>query len=152
MVVSSRRTDFHLHRLAFGLQANMGAENDAGFDAVSIARQSRKNFSWFFFVFAILWTLVSFLGTYVQYMTATNALRAGRYSIVEGPVTHFVPMPYSGHSEESFVVGGQKFSYSDYIVTAGFHNTASHGGPIHEGLQVRVTYVGDVILKLEIAE
>jgi hypothetical protein len=61
-------------------------------------------------------------------------------------------MPYTGHSEESFTVEGHRFSYSDYIVTSGFHNTASHGGPIREGLHVRVTYSGNLILRLEVAQ
>ena len=61
-------------------------------------------------------------------------------------------MPYAGHSDESFVVGGRRFSYSDFVVTSGFHNAASHGGPIREGLYVRVTYLGNLILRLEIAQ
>jgi hypothetical protein len=114
--------------------------------------RSRRIFSWFFFIFALSWTLVTFFGTYGGYSNARNALDSGKYSVVEGPVTQFVPMPYTGHSEESFVVGGKRFSYSDFIVTSGFHNTASHGGPIRAGLYVRVSYVGNVILRLEIAE
>jgi hypothetical protein len=35
-------------------------------------------------------------------------------------------------------------------VVCGFNNTSSHGGPIREGLPVRVSYVGNTILKLEI--
>jgi hypothetical protein len=41
-------------------------------------------------------------------------------------------------------------SYSDYVVTAGFNNTASHGGPIRQDLPVRISYVGNSIVKLEI--
>lgn len=111
----------------------------------------RKILGWFLFVFSLFWTVISFIGTYAEARMATSALRRGQYSVVEGPVTHFVPMPVEGHSNESFVVGNQRFSYSDYTVTAGFRNTASHGGPIREGIQVRVTYVGNLILKLEIA-
>jgi hypothetical protein len=60
-------------------------------------------------------------------------------------------MPYTGHAMESFCVQEQCFSYSDYVVTTGFHNTASHGGPIREGLNVRIEYIGNIILKLEVA-
>jgi len=71
---------------------------------------------------------------------------------VEGRVTGFVPPRYKGQSAESFVVGDQRFAYSDDVVTAGFHNSSSHGDPIHEGLYVRVTYLGNLIVRLEVGE
>jgi hypothetical protein len=86
--------------------------------------------------------------TYNEYRAAATALKEGQYSIAEGPVANFV----SGPKQESFTVGNRSFSYSDSIVTAGFRQTASHGGPIHEGLYVRLTYVGNLIVRLEIAE
>jgi hypothetical protein len=53
---------------------------------------------------------------------------------------------------ESFCVSGVCFRYSDYVVTAGFNQTSSHGGPIRDGLPVRVTYIGNTIVKLEVVE
>src|ERR1700744_2808099 len=82
----------------------------------------RRVFSWFYLIFSVIWTLVSFTATFGEYRRVTTELREGRYSVVEGRVTDFVPMPYTGHSEESFTVGGHRFSYSDYIVTSGFNN------------------------------
>lgn len=70
--------------------------------------------------------------------------------VVEGRVEYFTPMPYEGKALESFSVRGVKFEYSDFVLTSGFNNTASHGGPIQEGLQVRIHYVDNIILKLEI--
>jgi hypothetical protein len=61
-------------------------------------------------------------------------------------------MPYEGHDQECFSVHSQRFCYSDYHVTPGFHNTASHGGPIRAGIPVRVAYSGPVILRLDIAK
>ena len=112
----------------------------------------RTIFNWTFFVFAVAWTLVNFVVTYQQYHKVVTALRNGQYSVVEGPVTDFVPMPYTGHAMVRFTVGGHRFSYSDYVVTSGYNNTASHGGPIREGLYVRVSYIGNLILRLEVAE
>ncbi|WP_321797617.1 hypothetical protein [Burkholderia sp. BCC1988] len=66
-------------------------------------------------------------------------------------MTAFEPMPYGGHAMERFCVGQVCFSYSDYVVTGGFNNTASHGGPIRAGLPVRVSYVDGLIVKLEVA-
>jgi hypothetical protein len=114
--------------------------------------KARTVFSWFFLTFAVLWTVVTFESTYRDLRTVTTALQTGRYSVVQGPVTHFVPAPYTGNFKETFVVGNRRFSYSDYLVTAGFHNTASHGGPVRAGLYVRVTYLGNLILRLEVAQ
>ena len=93
-----------------------------------------------------------FAKTYSEYFSVENNLRQGKYPVVEGEIKNFIPMPFQGHGEESFDVENSHFSYSDYEMTPGFHNAASHGGPIHEGLRVRISYVGNTILKLEIAQ
>jgi len=86
-----------------------------------------------------------------MYARARDTDVKGDYSIAEGTVANFHPMPYSEHQNETFAVNGVEFSYSDYVVVPCFNNTASHGGPIREGLRVRIAYSGDCILKLEIA-
>lgn len=102
--------------------------------------------------FAIVWTISSFLDTRCEYVQLATAVREGRAEVAEGIVTNFKPMPVSGHAMESFCVSGRCFSYSDFVISAGFNNTASHGGPIREGLRVRVTFVGNEIAKLEVAD
>ena len=82
---------------------------------------------------------------------AVSAMRNNRAAFIEGIVTDFKPMPYTGHAMESFVVYGVRFEYSDYVITAGFNNTTSHGGPIREGLPVRIWYRAIEILRLDIA-
>jgi hypothetical protein len=52
---------------------------------------------------------------------------------------------------ESFTVNGHHYRYSDSVVTAGFNNTQPHGGPIREGMTVRITNFGGQIARLEIA-
>lgn len=113
---------------------------------------ARVTCGWLILIFASLWAAINFAKTYAQYATVEGSLEGGKYSVVEGPITNFIPMPYRGHSEESFTVKGQCFSYSDYVVTLGFHNSASHGGPLREGLYARVTYIGNTILRLEIEQ
>lgn len=104
------------------------------------------------FAFATFWTLIAFAATYPDYHEALQAYRTGQYSTVEGTVENFRPMPYSGHQLECFTVRDQEFCYSDYVVTAGFNNTASHGGPIRAGLPVRIAYRGQEILRIEIRQ
>ena len=110
---------------------------------------------WFFVVFASSWTLVAFGGTYSTRREAVQAYRTGQYSVVEGLVEDFHPMPYEGHQNECFRVEKEKFCYSDYVVSPAFNQSASHGGPIRAGLPVRIAYYeGDnfqaYILRLEI--
>jgi hypothetical protein len=120
--------------------------------ADSVWGRPRTIFSWFFLTFALVWTLGSFAATYRDYQAALSALSNRKYRVVEGSVADFVPMPVAGRAKERFVVRGVRFSYSDSIVTPGFHRTASHGGPIRQGLHVRVTYFGNLILRLEVAK
>lgn len=113
---------------------------------------ARAIFPYGFLAFSILWTLVSFVSTYGDYRAASSARQDGSARVVEGVVTDFKPMPATGHAMESFCVSGVCFHYSDYVITAGFNQTSSHGGPIRNGLSVRVTYVGDTIVRLEVAK
>ena len=82
---------------------------------------------------------------------AFAAFQMGEYSVVEGVVTDFHPMPYEGHDNECFSVQAHRFCYSDYVVAPGFHNAASHGGPMRSGLRVRIAYSGPTIFRIEIA-
>lgn len=103
--------------------------------------------------FAVLWTLVAFVSTYRSYRTLSHAVQTpGAVHVAEGRVTGFKPMPPEGHSMERFCVSQTCFEYSDYVLSGGFNNTRFHGGPIREGLQVRVSSVGPTIVKLEVAD
>jgi hypothetical protein len=108
-------------------------------------------FAYVFLAFSVLWTTVAFTATGRAYSAVKDALQSGNVQIVEGRVEDFTPMPFAGHAQEHFSVCGVPFSYSDYIVTAGFNHTSSHGGPIRPGVWVRLSYVGNTIARLEIA-
>jgi hypothetical protein len=104
---------------------------------------------------ALVWTAVAAVANYMQHEQAKSAIEHHAFKSVEGTVQNFLPMGEAGRKSESFDVGGQHFSYSDYVITPGFRKTAVHGGPIHEGLPVRIDYVdnatvGPEILRLEI--
>jgi len=104
-----------------------------------------------FLGFAVVWTCIAFLSTYGEYARLNRAIKSGDVGVVEGVVSQFTPMPATGHGMERFCVGDVCFEYSDYAVTNGFNHTSSHGGPIRQGLPVRVTYDGNKIVKLEVA-
>lgn len=95
---------------------------------------------------------MAFFGTFADYSVLSKALRDGRLEFVEGVVTNFIPMPYEGHASETFEVKGRRFRYSDYRITAGFNNTKSHGGPLGEGVYIRIWHKGNEIARLEVAK
>src|SRR5438270_649951 len=104
---------------------------------------------------AIGWTAMVTADTLGPYLRARRAMRDGAASVVEGRVENFHPMPDSGHDTERFTVGNVHFAYSDYSMGAGFDRTSSHGGPIREGLRVRIHFIGSrepMIAKLEIEQ
>lgn len=105
-----------------------------------------------FLSFAIVLTLVTFMAMSSKKKSLRQAIESGNTEIVEGLVSQFDPMPHTGYRMERFCVQGTCFEYSDHFVTGGFNNMSSHGGPIREGLPVRVTYIGNKIIKLEIAQ
>jgi hypothetical protein len=111
---------------------------------------SRRKSGYFMLGFGCLWSGLTFSAMYSEYAGLRSAYRTGNFLVVEGPVSNFHPMPYGGHQNECFSVRSETFCYSDYAVTAGFNNSSSHGGPIREGLPVRVSFIGDSIVRLEV--
>jgi len=95
-------------------------------------------FLWWLIRAADLWTLRA-------------RLRDGSCSVVEGYVTEFRPASRDGHGGESFIVSGRYFSYADYRMSAGFHQTSIRGGPIREGMRVRIHHLRGEIARLEIS-
>jgi len=101
-------------------------------------------------LFSVFWTATAFVATFGGYIKSREMLLSGHADYVEGVVQDFVPLPYMSRGNESFSVKGIHFSYADSLLTSGFNNTASHGGPIREGLYVRIWYSGNDILKLQL--
>lgn len=109
-----------------------------------------KMLGYFTLVFASLWVVVAFSFTFLEYRTCVEAYRNGNYAVVEGDVEDFRPMPFQGHQDECFSVHGERFCYSDYGIQPGFNWSASHGGPIRQGLPVRIAHYDGQILRLEV--
>jgi hypothetical protein len=82
-------------------------------------------------------------------VAAANAL-AYRSSVVEGPIADFEGGKFHIRPE-SFRVGSVRFQYWAYSSGWGFNRTVQVGGPLREGLYVRIHYVGSDILRLEVA-
>jgi len=104
-----------------------------------------------------LWTLSIVLIEYGSIYSSKKAITDKKYEIVEGRVENYESMPYERHENERFEVTKVHFEFSDFTMgNFGYHNAASHGGVIREGLYVRITYIPvdstNPILKLEISK
>jgi hypothetical protein len=109
---------------------------------VSVNKKFIRGFSKFIICFSLIWTSTSALLIFPRYFNLRQCYLNKNYNIAEGVVENFVPMPYHGHKLESFTVNGTLFEYSDYdLSTGGFRKTKSHGGPIDEGVYIKIYYV-----------
>ncbi|MBQ2661422.1 MAG: hypothetical protein IJF80_02060 [Clostridia bacterium] len=109
-------------------------------------------------IFVGLISLILITSEISMYSKIIGAYERGEYEIVEGYVENFDPMPYEGRSNESFEINGVYFSYSDYAIQQGYHNSKSHGGVISgDGQYLKIGYVhpylfskiGNVIVYIE---
>lgn len=94
---------------------------------------------------------VGILGyTHNRFTVIRDALSSGRFKSIEGTVSGLVAERRDGHPRERFTVGGVTFVYSSSDISSGFHWTVGKGGPIREGLRVRISDVDGIIARLEI--
>ncbi len=100
----------------------------------------------------LFFTIALFILNLVHSYLTHNQLSFTAPSMIEGVVEQFKPMNYAGHDYEKFCISNTCFTYSDFTITGGFNNTSSHGGPIKQGLNVRVYYIENVIVKIELKE
>jgi hypothetical protein len=87
-----------------------------------------------------------------------HRLATGDVTVVTGTVQDFTPsrQGWGGGPKgpECFTVSGHTYCYNIWTVsseTIGFHWITDNGGPMRDGLQVRVSSIGDVIVRLESA-
>lgn len=114
--------------------------------------RARRIFSWAYFLFALVITATFALSN----LTQAHGLRASRssdqHSATEGCLQAFHPMPSSGHDMERLRINDRCFAYSDFIITPAFHQTESHGGPVHADSKLRLLYAGGAIIRMEVAD
>ena len=113
-------------------------------------KQIRQVVGGFAVAFSLLMILLLGIRQIPDFVEKWRAYANGKYSVVEGPVEDFHPMPYEGHQNEWFKVRGNTFAYSSFDETPCFRSAASHGGPIRPGLNVRVYFTDGCILRLDV--
>lgn len=107
-------------------------------------------FKWVFLLFGLAFAIGTSALFYTQKQSVSADLRDGRFAVVEGPVRNFVAETAQS-KRESFDVGDRHFWYSAGLITPGFRGAYWDGGPMRDGLYVRISYQSNLILRLDVA-
>ena len=100
--------------------------------------------------FSLILTLWAFIWTYSDYSNMRKAYEGGAYQQVSGEIEHFADTgPGLQPGTVRFSVGKITFSYSRYSFSPGFRGTPDSVSPLHDGLMVRIRYIGAAIVRLE---
>lgn len=102
----------------------------------------RRALSTFLAAFSVIWFLGFTWAVFVPQRHLKSALRRGEYSVREGVVRNLVPGSKTDNFDEEWDldVNGTlyHYRYNPANTYAGFRHTIPHGGPVREGLRVRV--------------
>lgn len=96
--------------------------------------------------FAALWCGLAWYSITSQYSAFLKAWSEGKALKAEGLVEQFNTSNRGGthgRGVEKFRVGDTWFRYQTALLTAGFNQTQAKGGPMREGLRVRIWYVSE---------
>jgi hypothetical protein len=91
------------------------------------------------------------LTSWTDYSRLRSALEQGRCVVVEGVIQDYRAAPPTGHGKESFVVNSQYFEFQEGASMPGFSFERRNGGPLANGVRVRVHHMGNDIARLEVA-
>ena len=100
-------------------------------------------------IFLLIYAALTGL-TMIPSMWLSRQLAGGQDEVIEGPVTIYLEVD-SGKNE-CISVADRQFCYSDWVITPGFNRTRAMGGPMRNGLQVRLSAIGSTIVRVEVAE
>jgi hypothetical protein len=88
----------------------------------------------------------------IQHRDLVTRLRNGEFENVEGVITNFEPGSFNGHRRERFTVAGRTYTFSSAEWRAGYHDVQGEGGPLADGIAVRIADVNGTIARFELLE
>src|SRR5215813_9594339 len=104
-------------------------------------------------ILALAWTIAGLIWSYDEYAELARRYRRGDFIEVSGKVENFDQgLSPARPGDERFTVNGVTFFYSQNMVSAGFRKTHNSGGPLRDGMTVKIRYIGSSIVRLEICE
>jgi hypothetical protein len=95
-------------------------------------------------------SVLAFRNTFLELRRQRELVRSGSFDQVEGVVERYRPRSSEGFPGGSFCVGARCFSYSNGDMSPNLWLREQNTGAIANGAEVRVSYVGDRIVRLEV--
>ena len=96
--------------------------------------------------------ILALISSVPEFITRRGAYANRKGITVEGVVVNFRQAPEIGPATESFSINGTSFSYNVLDGNPCFHNAPIHGGPIREGLVVRIRYDETCIQRVDVLQ
>lgn len=97
-------------------------------------------------LFVVFGMMIFMLNGLVPY---TIALDESRLSIVEGQVNILSHGGRSSQERERIRINGVEFEFSERLIRPGYRKYAKNDGLLTEGRLVRISYIGNTIVKIE---
>ena len=107
---------------------------------------AQRAMRWFVLLIVLLVFVLGTANLVYSYTSTMRAVKEGHIMKVEGVVSKLRATSFN----ESFCIYETCFSYPASYTSVGFRQLSSRGGPIRDGVNVRVYYFGNVITRLEI--
>lgn len=138
IVMNMRRKRIGLPAYGWGRYTRLSKEPDVAMPYVVLA-------------FGLILTAAFAVQSYTDYTKLRFAYDSGQCEVVEGIVENFhAGQKMKNARTESFDIGQKHFAYPDSGNTAAFTTTEAYGGPVKNGLHVRIHQCGSDIARLEI--
>jgi hypothetical protein len=124
--------------------------------AVALARKRLRGPALFLGFISLVWILTTIwmcVTTVKEGLGYMASLRNGSCGTEEGVVEVLYRQPEGGHSAGDRIrINKSEFEINYFETTFAYSQTLAHGGALNTGVQARVHFLGNRILKVEIAE
>jgi hypothetical protein len=104
-------------------------------------------------IVSLVWAVVTLGITYLQYSDLKQSYQHGEIREVFGRIENLTTSgPEIQPGTVRFSVRGVSFAYSKFVSSPGFRGLPTTINSLHDGLTVRIKYIGTAIVRLEICD
>lgn len=98
----------------------------------------------------LTWVSLLFAIAYPEFQELHKSYLIGKYKQIDGVVESYVRAESNPKGRVSFLVNGQRFSCSKYVIKPGYCPSLEKEAYFSEGVRVKIRYVDAAIVRLEV--